>query len=376
VRRTFALLTKSKAALAVIAGAVGLTIAATGIGYAAMSKTVTLSVDGHPHEVSTLGNTVGDVLDSQDISVGKHDVVAPGLGSQINDGSNIAVRFGRPLKVNLDGNHQRYWVTATDVSAALSQIGVRYGNADLSASRSATIGRQGLALTVVTPKKLVIAVGGKKPHHQTLTALTTHEALKKLGVKVDKNDLVKPGLGATLKDGDKIVVTKVRKVTRRVTQSVGFGTVKHTDSSMFSGQTKTVRAGHDGSRHVVYRLIYHNGKVVARKVLHSKVTNKPVSAIVRVGSKSRPAPTNFAGGSTVWDRLAGCESGGNWAENTGNGYYGGLQFDLSTWHSYGGSGYPNQASRSTQIAIGTKVRDANGGYSAWPSCASQLGLPQ
>jgi hypothetical protein len=145
---------------------------------------------------------------------------------------------------------------------------------------------------------------------------------------------------------------------------------------MTSGTTKTIRAGHAGSRHVVYRLLFHNGKVVARKVLHSKVLRQPVSAIVRVGTKSPAPSTNFASGSSVWDRLAGCEAGGNWAENTGNGYYGGLQFDLQTWHSYGGSGYPSDASRSTQIAIGTKVRDANGGYSAWPSCASQLGLPQ
>ena len=121
----------------------------------------------------------------------------------------------------------------------------------------------------------------------------------------------------------------------------------------------------------------HNGHVVARKVLQSTVTSKPVSAIVKVGTKSRPAPTsNFASGSTVWDQLAQCEAGGNWAANTGNGYYGGLQFNLSTWHSYGGSGYPNDNSRETQIAIATKVRDANGGYGAWPSCASQLGLPQ
>ena len=60
---------------------------------------------------------------------------------------------------------------------------------------------------------------------------------------------------------------------------------------------------------------------------------------------------NFAGGSSVWDRLAQCESGGNWAINTGNGYYGGLQFTLGTWQAYGGSGLPSNASRETQIAI-------------------------
>ena len=93
-----------------------------------------------------------------------------------------------------------------------------------------------------------------------------------------------------------------------------------------------------------------------------------MDAIVKVGTKAEPAApaANFAGGSSVWDSLAQCESGGNWAINTGNGYYGGLQFNLGTWQAYGGSGLPSDASRETQIAIATKVRDANGGYGAWP----------
>ena len=78
-------------------------------------------------------------------------------------------------------------------------------------------------------------------------------------------------------------------------------------------------------------------------------------------------------GDSVWDRLAQCESGGNWSINTGNGYYGGLQFSLSTWQSVGGSGYPNQASRAEQIAR-AKILQARSGWGAWPACATQLGL--
>ena len=97
--------------------------------------------------------------------------------------------------------------------------------------------------------------------------------------------------------------------------------------------------------------------------------------------RARSAPragghdANFAGGSTVWDQLAQCEAGGNWATNTGNGYYGGLQFSLGTWQAYGGSGLPSNASRETQIAIATKVRDASGGYGAWPACARRWACP-
>ena len=81
---------------------------------------------------------------------------------------------------------------------------------------------------------------------------------------------------------------------------------------------------------------------------------------------------------TVWDRVAQCESGGNWSINTGNGYYGGLQFSYGTWLAYGGGAYAptaNLATREQQIAIATKVRDARGGYGDWPACARSLGLP-
>jgi resuscitation-promoting factor RpfA len=80
--------------------------------------------------------------------------------------------------------------------------------------------------------------------------------------------------------------------------------------------------------------------------------------------------------SRTWNRLAGCESGGNWHINTGNGYYGGLQFSSSTWRSFGGGKYAARAdlaTRAEQIRIAEKVLRVQG-WGAWPSCSQQLGL--
>lgn len=74
----------------------------------------------------------------------------------------------------------------------------------------------------------------------------------------------------------------------------------------------------------------------------------------------------------TWDRLARCESSGNWAMNSGNGYYGGLQFSLATWRGVGGAGYPHQASKAEQINRG-KILQARAGWGQWPHCARQLG---
>ena len=121
-----------------------------------------------------------------------------------------------------------------------------------------------------------------------------------------------------------------------------------------------------------YRIVWHNGRVFHKIVTKQHVYRQPVAAIVKVGTQQAPAtPSASSSDGGVWDRIAACESGGDWHANTGNGYYGGLQFSLGTWQSYGGSGRPDQNSREQQIAIAEKVRDAEGGYGAWPVCGAQ-----
>ena len=162
-----------------------------------------------------------------------------------------------------------------------------------------------------------------------------------------------------------VAVTTVEKYVER--ERFAAPVVEKKDDSMTVGETKVVRLGRPGVRNVTYRFVYADGKLTAKHVKRQEVLKKPRAKVVRVGTK---IPTG------VWDRLAECESGGNWHINTGNGYYGGLQFSLGTWQAYGGTGLPSQASRETQIAIATKLRDSAGGYGAWPGCSAKLGLPR
>jgi uncharacterized protein YabE (DUF348 family) len=351
-------------------------VAGTTVGYAALSKDVTLSLDGRTTHVSAIGDTVGDVLSAEGIEVTDKDLVAPAIDETVSDGTAIAVQFGRPLELSVDGDSQTYWVNSTNVASALGEIGRRFDGADLSASRSSSIGRSGLALEVVTPKVVRIKLGAKDLRTRKVTALTVADVLKTMGFEVDRHDKVTPSLGTEITDGDKVVVTDIRLATKKVAREVvDAPVIEREDASMYEGDEEVVRAGKDGVRKVTYRLRFVNGELVARKVVRAASLVKAVPTIVKVGTKEEPT-SDFAGGNTVWDALAQCESGGYWAINTGNGYYGGLQFNVGTWRAYGGTGLPSQASRETQIAIATKLRDASGGYGAWPGCAAKLGLPR
>lgn len=94
---------------------------------------------------------------------------------------------------------------------------------------------------------------------------------------------------------------------------------------------------------------------------------------VALGIPLAIAGTANAAPASVWDRVAQCESSGNWHTNTGNGFFGGLQFTMSTWRGFGGQGMPAQASRDQQIAVAQRVLAAQG-WNAWPVCSRKLGL--
>jgi uncharacterized protein YabE (DUF348 family) len=377
VRSRIAHLSKSRALLATLVAVIVAAVGGTTVGYAALNKSVTLSLDGQAQTVSATGGTVGDVLTEQGIEVTDKDLVAPALDEPIEEGTRISVQFGRPLSLSVDGEERTYWVNSTTIASALGEIGRRFEGADLSTSRSAPLGRTGMTLDVVTPKVLDVKVGDAKLKRKKLTALTVEDVLAEMDVELSRRDKVTPALSKEISDGDKVVVTDIRVVSRREKgQTIGFDTITREDDSMLEGEEETVRAGRTGVRDVTYELRFRNDQLVARKVLSSDVKRAPVAAIVRVGTKEPVSEPNFASGGTVWDSLAQCESGGNWAINTGNGYYGGLQFNLGTWQAYGGTGLPSNASRETQIAVATRLRDAAGGYGSWPSCSAKLGLPQ
>jgi hypothetical protein len=112
---------------------------------------------------------------------------------------------------------------------------------------------------------------------------------------------------------------------------------------------------------------------------------KPSSSARKIGLATAPlvavipfasAPGASAATTHTWDRLANCESGGNWHINTGNGYYGGLQFNAGTWRAYGGGRFaslPHKATKAEQITVAERLLDARG-WSPWPACSRRLGL--
>jgi uncharacterized protein YabE (DUF348 family) len=363
--------------------AVVTSLIAGAVGVSHLDKSVTLSVDGKASTVHAFGSTVGDILEKQDIAIREHDVVVPAPGTQVSDGQKIVVRYGRKLTVTIDGRTQDYWTTATTVAAALQELGIRADSAKLSASRSMSLGRQGLALSVTTPKDVVVRVDGKN-RTATTTGATVADVLTELNVTKDADDRVQPAATTAVTAGLKIAVLRVTSTQVKETKAVPAPVTRKSDSSLYEGQTKTLKAGSDGAKIVTYKVVKVDGKVESKKAIASKLTQAPVGAVVAVGTKERATAdagdTSGTGinlsNAAMWDRIAECESGGNWSINTGNGYYGGLQFALTSWRGAGGlqyAAYPHQASAAEQMLTAETLLGMQG-WAAWPSCSRQVGL--
>ena len=274
-----------------ILAATGAAVILTGgaVGATQLDKAVNLSVDGTATAAHVFGTTVGDLLDSQGISVKPGDVVVPAVDAPLRDGDNVIVKYARTLTLTVDGKTRTVNTTETTVDGALLALGLRGEGARLSVSRSQTIGRQGLALTVVTPKSVTVTVDGKTTT-KTITAATVGEALGQLGVTLGKADKVNPPVTTTLTAGTKIAVE--RFTTKDVKRTGGHrllddeeevrGPLHRPDQ----GRARRVSPACAPSPSVAPSRTARSSRT---KEISSVVTKKPVNAVVLVGTKKRPS---------------------------------------------------------------------------------------
>jgi uncharacterized protein YabE (DUF348 family) len=359
---------------AVLAGLVGGTAA---FATSADATPVTIVVDGQAKKIDTSAHDVQGALKGAGYTVKAHDIVAPSLKSKITDHSTIVLKRGRLLHLSVDGQAKNVWTTAPTVAQALSALG--YTSQDfVSVSRSRRLPLSATSIALRQPK-LVTIVHDHRTQHVTTTAGTVSQLLTDLGVSVGPQDILRPAPAAAVSQDLTVRLQRVTSKQVTQTQSIPYSISHRSDSSMYKGETKVLTDGREGSKQVVYDVVYIDGKQSKRSVLATKVVSTPRTKVEKVGTKSRPAPKYSTASpkdtsGLDWDALAACESGGNWHINTGNGFYGGVQFDSGTWLANGGGQYAPRAdlaSKSQQIAIATKVYDARGS-SPWPVCGSRL----
>lgn len=238
---------------------------------------------------------------------------------------------------------------------------------------------------IQVPQLMEITVG-KDTKEVVTTGETVQDVLDNANVSVDGDDKVSPKPDQNINSSTAIAVTVVEKTEVTEEDPVEYETTYENDDSLEKGKTKTDTKGINGVASVTYEVTTENGEEVDKTETSREVTEEPTDAVVLRGTKEEEEDSSSSSSSgssapsvangSVWDRLAECESGGNWSTNTGNGYHGGLQFNPTTWNSMGGDQYAptaDKATREQQIAVASKLQ-SQAGWGQWPACTSAMGL--
>jgi uncharacterized protein YabE (DUF348 family) len=346
------------------------------VAFVGNNKTITLNVDGKVTSVQTFGGTVGQVVKSAKLDLKPADRVSPSIDETVQNGTVINVNMAKAVKVSLDGSEKTVSTTAPDVAGLVTELGVA-SSSSVSVPKDAQLAVDGSFVSISTPKTVSIVADGKATT-ATTTASTVEDVLEDAGVSLGVNDRTsQPGHAPVVNN----MVVKVSRVdtgqTAASTEDVPFETMTTENAEMLKGEKKVTQAGAAGKVERTFKLVLVDGREASRTLVSETVSVQPVTEQVTVGTKEKPAATT-AGTNTgaaapammneaMWDKIAQCESGGNWSINTGNGYYGGLQFDIQTWIGSGGGAYAPNASLATkaqQIDIANRVY-AQRGLQPW-----------
>jgi resuscitation-promoting factor RpfB len=414
-----------------VAGSTAVVLLATGaVAYGSARKTVELDVDGKVTTVTTFAGSVDGLLEEQGVSVGDRDQVVPDADAALRGGSDVVVRYGREVPVQVDGSQTSVWLTALDADEALTTLASRGNDVRLVASRSGERASLPIRLDVDGPVGVVadgetqLAPDGSVGIDAILEqqGVTLGELDRVHVAKADEQDATDaPAKADAPAEGDaeagtdeqsasdaeepevSLIVQRVKVEEVPTTAPVPFETVTEEDPNRFEDLDQVVQQeGVEGVHTTVHRVTTVDGVEESRELVSDGVTTPPVSKILVQGTKERPEPepepepepaaeprSSSSGSSSgssapapadlgsapagVWAQLAQCESGGNPATNTGNGYYGLYQFSLPTWQAMGGSGLPSEASAAEQTQRAQALQ-AQSGWGQWPACAAKLGL--
>ena len=296
--------------------------------------------------------------------------------SHVQDGSVINVNLAKAVKVSLDGAERTINTTAPTVEGLVTELGVASAS-ELSVPKDAQLSVSGSFVSISTPKTVSVVADGKATK-TTTTAADVSQLLADAGITLGASDRVsQPGNAPVVND----MVIKVSRVdvskTAEETAAVPFETLTTEDAALTKGEKKVTQRGVAGSLTKSFKLVLVDGREASRTLVAQSVSTQPVTEKVTVGTKPKPAAEAAAANTgaaapammneAMWDKIAQCESGGNWSINSGNGYYGGLQFDVRTWLGSGGGAYaPNAAgaTKAQQIDIANRVY-AQRGLQPW-----------
>lgn len=355
---------------------------ATGPSQASESHIITLHDDGIDKGFITKKATLREALKEQKIRLDGLDRTEPGLDEALVAGSyQVNVYRARPVVIR-DGSAETKIITSyrTPKQIAKQARLVLHDEDKTALTPSADPLADGAAEIMIITRATAVNFDfyGKAQQGYTM-ARTVGDMLKQKGIKMAENDEITPSVSAAITPGMQIRLWRNGIQTVTLEEEVAFTTKQITNADQPVGYKKMETPGEKGKRSVTYEINMQNGTEVSRKEINSVTTKQAVQQVEVVGGKS-----NYSDSLQAWLlALRTCETGGNYARNSGNGYYGAYQFLPNTWNSIASKTgrselvgiLPSNASPADQDAMVIANTNMTAGLSTQhPGCYAKLGL--
>lgn len=337
-------------------------------------RLITIHDDGQDRGILTRATTMRGALAEAHIHLDDNDTVEPALDEELV-GNNYEANIYRARPVTIIDGAVRTKVMSPyrTASQIVKQAGMTLHDEDttkMDANTNVVTEGTGVRLTITRATPFTLVLYGKQVQAYT-QAKTVGEMLSEKNIKLAKDDTLSVAQSTPVKTG--LIVELWRNGKQTVTQEedIPFETEKIQDSAREVGYHEVKTPGANGKKTVTYELIMKNGKEEGRTVIQSVDTKQAVKQIEVVGTKM----TNTFSGSfaEALVRLRTCEAGGVYSRNSGNGYYGAYQYNISTWADYGGYHVPSDAPAAVQDERAWLTYQKRG-WQPWPSCSKSQGL--
>jgi uncharacterized protein YabE (DUF348 family) len=335
---------------------------------------VIISHDGVEQTVPSVEPTVGTLLNKLHITLNQGDVVEPIVSTRINeDKFRVNIYRALPVEVVEGGQKTFAFSAATTPRSIAVQSGVSVNPDDLVTSAPTPGFLNGQAVGQVinikqsVPINLILygTIVPTRSHSDTVG-----EMLKEKNIVLKNGDTVQPALNTPITSGQDIFILHAGTTITTSTQAIPEQVQTINDPSLTVGTSAVRQQGSPGVQLITYQV---DAKTGAKIQLQSVQVQAPVTEIIAKGTA--PAPESSSLGEWLL-ALRTCESGGNYADDTGNGYYGAYQFSLGTWERLGYGGLPNDAAPAVQDQAIIKNTNASGGglASQNPGCYYSTGI--
>ncbi|MGE6756133.1 ubiquitin-like domain-containing protein [Rossellomorea sp. NPDC071047] len=252
--------------------------------YEGSKNTVALTLDGEQKEIRTHANTIQDILKELEISTRSQDYLYPSGNTKVSNNMNIVWEPAKQVEVVVGDQAKKVWTTADTVKEILSENEIKVGEHDKVKPGLSEKVTGDMNIKIDTAFSLKLVNGGKEQKVWS-TSTTVADFLKQQGITLKKSDRVEPSLDKVVKANDVVNVVRVEKVTDVVEEAQDFTVISKKDSDLSKGKEKVVQEGKNGLVEKKFEVVKENGKEVSRKLVSEKVVKESQDKIINVGTK-------------------------------------------------------------------------------------------